>query len=233
MFLDTLTHTLNSSIHRYNNALQYLTTRKISKEEIEKYTLGYGRILHVPDDGTDDYKQFMEEMWRGKKLEDKIIFPIKDQMGRVVGVYGRPLDSKLFKTFITEEGKYTGFFFGLYQALEHIYKTGRVYVVEGDFDCIALSRVFPNTVASLTAGMNEQQILLLQMFCDTIVTVFDSDKTGDFARSELEKKVSLLGKTRLFQMSLGYKDPDKCFELLGLNKFTAFINKKMKEGTLF
>lgn len=237
MFLDDMSCLLNRSIFRYESVLKYLESRNVFKEDIEKYRIGYNRIIGVPDDGSFDRSRFMEEMWRGKKFENKLMFPVLDAIGRTIGFYGRPIEIKNFTVFVLEEAKYNGFLFGLYQALPHIYKENKVYVVEGPFDCFALSKVLPNTVATMTSGMYENQYNLLRFFSDRIITVFDSDEAGDTGREYVMKKHSSFNpgseSQHIYTVDIGYEDPAKCLEILGITKFKKHVLRKINEHILF
>ncbi|HMB31064.1 MAG TPA: toprim domain-containing protein, partial [Desulfohalobiaceae bacterium] len=222
MFLDALASSLNRSIFRYKGPLDYLSSRGVSEEEIKKYKIGFSRIVGVPDDGSEERARFMEESWKGRKFENSIVFPVMNSLGYVIGLIGRSLDTKIFKVFVTEKAKHDGFFLGLYHALPYIYKSGRVFVVEGAFDWLALSKVLPNTVSSVTAGIYPNQYNLLRWYCGNIVTVFDSDEAGRYAADMASRKSGVL------DMKLGYKDPAKCFESLGFNQFNRVIHNKVK-----
>ena len=221
MFLNTLVHKLHQSIFRYPEVISYLSSRKVIEEDINKYELGYSRIVNAIGDNSADWIRFVDECWRGKKLESKIIFPIRDQLGKIAGLSGRSVETKEFKNFITNEAKHNGFFFGLHQALPHIYEKNYAFVVEGFFDVIALSKVFPNTVGSLTAGIMDSQFDLLSMYCDTVIVIFDTDKAGNAAAERAEKRKGV------YSLSLGYKDPARCLEYWGEEKFKKFMRKKL------
>jgi len=223
MFLNTLAKKLHNSIYRYPDVLKYLYSRYVTNEDIDKYELGYSRIVSAIGDNSADWVRFVDECWRGKKFESKIIFPIRNQLGKLIGLSGRSIETKEFKNFIINEGKYSGFFFGLYQALPHIYEKNYAFVVEGYFDSIALSKIFPNTVASLTAGIMDTQYNLLHMYCDTIIVIFDTDKPG---REAEERAVKRKG---IYSITLGYKDPARCLEYWGPEKFKKFMHKKLSD----
>ena len=223
MFLDTLVKNLHHSIFRYDEVLSYLKYREVTEKDIEKFDLGFGKVVTVPDDETSDRQRFMDESWKGRKFENKLIFPIKDPIGRVVGIIGRSIDTKGFKIYVTNEAKFSGFFFGLYEALPCIYEKNRVYIVEGPFDSMAFSKVLPNTVATLTAKLHESQYELLNFYCDNIITVFDSDKAG---KDGTEKALKY---ENVHSMFLGYKDPSKCLEELKLDKFKKFVMDKLQK----
>jgi DNA primase len=229
MFLDRLLNSAHESIYRYEPVIQYLKSRNVFDEDIKKFRIGYSRIVSVQDDGTPDYTRFMEDSWRGKRFENKVLFPLLDVMGQASGVIGRAYDSKAFKIYATDSAKISGFFFGLFQALPYIYREKKVYVVEGPFDTIAFSKVAPNTVGSLTAGINDIQYELLMAFCDRIVTVFDSDKPG----IEATEKASHRKNVSSIFLGTSYKDPDECLMKLTLPGFKNYMSKKFKENSLW
>lgn len=223
MFLDEIVHVANRAIFRYPDVLSYLASRGVTDEEILKYGLGYLRVLRVPDDGSRDRSIFMDFSSGGKKFEHKILFPLRGSLGNVVGMIGRSPTSKAFKIYATEEAKDTGFFFGLHEALQSIYEQNRAFVVEGPFDTVALSKVLPNTVGALTAGMNDLQYAYLKMYCDVIITVFDSDPAGRRAAQE-----SSLWKG-VWNLELGFKDPSNCLAELSFEKFRKHVERKLRD----
>jgi DNA primase len=226
VFLDDLVASLNRSIHGHPEVMDYLRSRGVSEEEVKKYGIGYSKIVKVPDDGSPDRKRFMEESWKGRKFEERVVFPIRDAMGRVIGLIGRSVSVKGFKIFATDEAKFHGMFVGLYEALPHIYKENRVFVVEGPFDFTSLAKVLPNTVSSLTADLNEAQHWLLRMYCDRIVTVFDADEAGRRAADSAAKRFETQ------TLDLGYGDPNDCFKKLGAG-FRNHVMSKLRDIPTF
>jgi len=222
MFLDDLVARCHANLPRYPEAVEYLKNRFVTDDDIKAYRLGYSKVVTIPDDGHPDYKRFMGETHKGRDFEAKIILPMMDGLDRVMGIAGRAVASKEFKTFITSEANFCGFFFGLYQALPYIYSSNRVYTVEGWFDEIAMRKALPNTVATGTSGISEQQYEYLRFYCDQVVTCFDSDKAGEMGRERAERLFNTMS------FNLGYKDPAKCLEMLGLQKFKAFVTNKAK-----
>ena len=193
----------------------------MTDEEIESFKIGASRVVSAPDDGSEDYKEFMRETWRGKKLENKVVFPIQDMIGNIVGLFGRSITTKEFLYYLTIEAKETGVLFGFYQALPTIYETGRVYIVEGPFDLLAFRKVYRNTIATMTAELTEAQYYLLSFYAKQIVTVFDSDPPGKAATIRAIKKWP-----DVVSVDLGYKDPDRCLKETGAG-FFKFVKDKV------
>lgn len=224
MFLDLMMISLNRAIYRYPEALNYLQLREVTCEDIKKFQIGYNKIISVPEEPENkDWKAFNDECFKGRKIENKIIFPFKDLMGEVIGFVGRSIEAKEFKVFLTDRARFEGFFFGLFEALPYIYQENRVYLVEGPFDLLALSKVLPNSVALLTSKMNDAQYDILTLFCDRIVTVFDSDAGGDKGRLKAERKDK-----KIVSIDLGFKDPARMLEVLKFKKFQEYVQKKVK-----
>jgi len=218
MFLETLISNLHRSIHRFPEVLQYLHSRYITDEEINKYRIGYNKIVTIPEDPCGDRKKMVEECRGGVKLEQKVIFPLTNSMGAVAGLIGRSIETKEFKIFTTDLAKYSGFFFGFFQAMPYVIKENKVFLVEGPFDLFALSKVFPNTIATLTSWLSEAQYKFLRYFCDNIVTVFDQDPAG---RHGQENACNFDG---VIPMDLGvYKDPALCLEKKSLSNFRKYV----------
>lgn len=223
MFLDTLIQSLNRSIYRYPEALNYLKSREVTEEDIKKYTIGYSRVISVPPGEGIDKENFEKECSGGRALEYKIIFPYRDIFGKVVGFISRDINTKIFKVFVIEQAKFEGHFFGLYEALPYIYSENKAYTVEGPFDLLAISKVLPNSVATMSSKITGYQYEILKLFCDNIVTVFDNDKAGDLGRKkaeEIDKKIQ--------SINIGFKDPAKLLEQFKLKKFREYILKKVK-----
>jgi DNA primase len=223
MFLDVMVSNLHQSIFRYPEVLRYLESRQVTQEDIKKYGLGFNKILHVPEEQSKDRERFMAETYKGKKFEGKIIFPFRDMLGNIVGIAGRSIDVKDYKLWATDRAKHDGFFFGLHEALPFVYEENKVFTVEGTFDCIALAKAFPNTVGTLTSGINDVQYGLLRMFCNTIITVFDSDSAGRHGTEKAEERSGVVS------VNLGYKDPAKALETLGVPGFKKYALKKIND----
>ena len=218
MFLDLLISNLHKSIYRFPEVSEYLRSRFVTDDEIRKYEIGYNKFVHIPEDPGEERERMRAECYRGRLLENKVIFPLKNGMNKTVGILGRAIKTKEFKKFVLEETKLSGFFFGLSQALPHIYKENKVFVVEGPIDLFALIKVFPNTVATLISGLSETQYDFLKMYCDTIVAVFDSDAAGRRGRDS-----ALVHKGVVLMDLKSHNDPAKCLETLKLPAFKKFI----------
>ena len=233
------------------DALRYLReTRGLSETTLDQFELGY-----APDqwDGLLKHLQQVEglppELLEAAGLvvprkggngfydrfRHRVIVPIRDRQGRVIGFGGRSLDGSEPKylnspeTEVFEKGKHL---FGLDRASSAIRKDDRAVVVEGYFDVIALhSAGVTNAVASLGTALSSQQITQLCRCSDgkRIVLNFDADGAGvraaNRAIGEVEQ-LALQGQLELRVLHLpSGKDPDEFLKEHGAGDYRALLDQ--------
>lgn len=227
MFLDTMINRANSSLKNYPEVYEYLTIhRDISDEEIKKFRLGCTVAPQIPVEDSDDYRNFMEDTRDKYFLKNKVLIPLENAAGYVNGVITRESDPDAkyrYRHFYLSEGKKIGVFFGLPQAIPHIIRTGTVFVVEGAFDCISLSRFIPNTVSTLTSDINEEQMWTLKMISERIVLVFDPDEPG---RKGVEWVRRKYGDKGILSRELPHGDPNYSLVKLGEEGFKKVLKRQ-------
>ena len=116
-------------------------------------------------------------------FRDRLMFPIKDRKGRVVGFGGRimnPEDQPKYlntgDTPVFQKGKEL---YGLYEALEDRKNLTRIYVVEGYMDVIAMSeKGINNSVATLGIATNRFHTQALLQLVNEVIFCFDGDDAG-------------------------------------------------------
>ena len=134
--------------------LAYLVSRGINFEEIKKYKIGYIATLMDNPIGEDDNTQAFNK-WigvRGKYVQHRLVFPIYNESGQILGLETRALDRRSlgvlkkeylvscseaieklpsneirYKKFYLEEGNYNTCFFGLPMALHTIWEKKRSF----------------------------------------------------------------------------------------------------------
>ncbi len=178
-------------------ALAYLARRGFSKAAIDQFSLGFAsddwdalvnffRKIRVPMDLAEKSGLVIpRKSAKGfyDRFRNRIIFPIFDPSGQVIGFGGRVLDEALPKylnspeTLLYHKGRTL---YGVQTAKARCRETGRVYIVEGYFDLIALHQHgITNTVATLGTALTPQHAKLLRRgFADQVFLVFDSDQAG-------------------------------------------------------
>lgn len=116
------------------------------------------------------------------RFRDRILCPIFDLTGRVVGFGGRILgegEPKYLNTPETLIFDKSRVLFGLFQHRDAIRKTSRATVVEGNFDLLALAaHGMDNVVAPLGTALTRAQIRFLKGYAEEITLLFDGDAAG-------------------------------------------------------
>lgn len=206
-------------------AREYLKARKISTESIEKFGIGFapegwdGLLRYALNKGHSDQELMaaglLSENERGRRYDrfrNRLMFPIRDGLSRIVGFAGRVLDDSLPKylnTPETETFRKSQLLYGLDLARPEIREKGECIVVEGYMDVIALHQVgIRNAVAALGATMTaDQATLLSRLDVQRLYLAFDSDSAGQRAvLSGLEQAVGRQFLVRAVEVPHG-KDP--------------------------
>ncbi len=151
------------------------------------------------------------------KFVDRLIIPIKDQAGRVVGFTGRVLD---YDT--TDRPKYLNspqsqwfnksqIWFGWDLARKTIVQSRIAILVEGNLDVItAHSFGLTNTIASQGTSFTELQLNFLKNYAQTLWLAFDNDEAGQLAGQKLFIQATKLGfQTKKLVIPEPYKDLDE------------------------
>ena len=176
--------------------LSYFKERGFSDETIKKFNLGY--CLNKGDDLTkaaqnEGYKlDYLVKAGLTKTKDDRrfdffrsrVIFPIHNLTGRVLGFGGRTLktDKKIAKYFNSPESEIyhkSNVLYGLYQAKSSIIKYDNCLLVEGYTDVISLHQSgVENVVASSGTALTKEQIRLIHRYSPNITILFDGDAAG-------------------------------------------------------
>ncbi len=176
-------------------ALQYLKARGVDEATARKFMLGY-----APQTGSGLLSLAKKESFsvndalrlglvgqRGpqqfyEKFFARVMFPIVNAAGKVVGFGGRVMNQGMPKYLNSSE---TPLFhkgatlYGLYQAKEGIRQSDRVVVVEGYLDAIALAQYgVAYTVATLGTALTADHVRALSRYTKNIIALFDGDDAG-------------------------------------------------------
>ncbi len=170
----------------------------------------------VPEDGGAPYDRF----------RDRLTFPIRDGTGRLVGFGGRALaDGATAKYLNSPEGPLFHKRELLYGAhgLDRRAGRGRVHVVEGYMDVIALAQHGVAAVAPLGTAMSEAQLERLWRLDATPIVCLDGDEAGNRAAGRLaERALGVLapGRSLAFAALPPGEDPDSLVRRGGAEAFT-------------
>ncbi len=180
------------------------------------------------------------------RFRNRVIFPVFDFKGKVIGFGGRVLDDSKPKYLNSPE---TAVFkkgtnlYGLNFAIKNL-RERMLIIVEGYMDCISLHQYgITNVVASLGTALTPNQAKLLKRYADKIIVSYDADLAGQNATLRgLEILRNEGFDIRVLTVPQG-KDPDEFIRSNGTEAFLKLINealplieyriKKVREGVDF
>ncbi|WJT06575.1 DNA primase [Vibrio harveyi] len=226
-------------------AIEYLKDRGLSGEIVQKFGIGY-----VADEWDLVRKNFGQnkdnqdmlvtggmliENDKGNRYDrfrGRIMFPIRDRRGRVIGFGGRVLGDGTPKylnspeTPIFYKGKEL---YGLYEVLQAYREPPRILVVEGYMDVVALAQYGVDySVASLGTSTTGDHIQMLFRQTNTVVCCYDGDRAGkEAAWRALENALQYLktGNTLKFLFLPDGEDPDSYVRKYGKQAFEQQIEQ--------
>jgi len=229
-----------------NRPISYLNERGIGKNIIEEYHIGYAKKdfsslnLYLSNKGflNEDILRagLIIESSKKKKTyydryRDRIIFPITNSHGKIVGFGGRVLNTedkpKYMNSPETEIFHKGDILFNFSNIKSTTTKIDNLVIVEGYMDAISLCAFgFKNVVAPLGTAMTEKQINLAWNLTDSPIICFDGDKAGKKASERvMDLVISKLkpGKNiRFINLDDGL-DPDDYVKKYGIKSFEELI----------
>lgn len=220
--------------------LEYFAKRGLSRDIIIKFGLGYA------DGSWDSLKNHLklngfslEEMCDADlvikskkdtyydKFRNRVMFPIIDIKGNVIGFGGRVLDDSKPKYLNSSDTHVFKKSMGLY-ALNFAKNSGSKTLIlcEGYMDVISMHQNgFNNSIAALGTSLTESQVRLISRNSNDVVIVFDSDEAGNVAMDRAYKMFLDIGvKPRALRLK-GAKDPDEYIKKYGASRMKVLINQ--------
>lgn len=223
-------------------AAEYLRKRGITENTVRKFGLGYSY------DGWDNLYEHLKSLGisqeamlesglviRGSsgrlfdRFKGRLMFPIFDVRGNVIGFGGRVLDNSLPKYMNSPETV-------LYNKRKHLYALNfaknhggnNIIVVEGYMDAISLHQSgIGNVVASLGTALTDSQARLLKKYADEVIISYDSDAAGQAATLRGLEILNDVGcSVRVLTLPEG-KDPDEYVKANGADKFRWLANNAL------
>ncbi|KDA92244.1 DNA primase [Pantoea agglomerans] len=228
-------------------ARDYLDRRGLSAEIINHFAIGYApagwdNVLKRFGKQSEDRESLMEAGMlvsndKGRtydRFRDRVMFPIRDKRGRVIGFGGRVLGNDTPKylnspeTPIFHKGRQL---YGLYEAVKNHPEPARLLVVEGYMDVVALAQYgIDYAVASLGTSTTAEHIQLLFRSTDTVICCYDGDRAGrEAAWRALETALPYMndGRQLRFMFLPDGEDPDTLVRKEGKEAFEARMEQAM------
>jgi len=161
------TFQLGYALDQWHGLSDYLMSRGYTQSDL----LAAGLVLETEDGRVYD------------RFRARIIFPIRDIRGRIVGFGGRVLDDSVPKylnspqTLLFDKGS---ILYGIDLAKDWIRREGRAIIVEGYMDVLmAHQNGFRNVVASMGTALTERQLRILKRLTKNLTLALDADAAGD------------------------------------------------------
>lgn len=171
------------------------------------------------------------------RFRDRIMFPLANAQGRIVGYSGR--------TYKNQEPKYLNspespifqkrkLLYNLDRARKHVRTQDETIILEGFMDVIKADEAgLHNVVASMGTQLSDEHIHFLRKLCNHVTLLFDGDSAG--AQATLKTGQLLLNQNiDVFVVQLPKDmDPDEYIEKYGKDKFLEFVNGEKKAFVLY
>lgn len=229
------------TLAKSSGAQAYLGRRKLDKSDMLKFSLGFAysswdmlvrylREEKVPDKQMLDLglaltgKHGLYDKFRGR-----VIFPIKDIVGRIIGFGGRSIDGNGAKYINSSESEIYRKRKNLYlldRAKSAIHAKKRSILVEGYMDAIRLHKNgYTETVASLGTSLTEEQAVILSRLADRCYICYDRDTAGQKATLRSMYALQKQG-LDVYVINLpDSKDPDEYFSEHSADEFEEAVRK--------
>ena len=254
-------------LRKNKDAVQYLIDRGVTKDTMVDFRIGFADDSWEGLYQTLKAKGFSDEIMKkaglitkGKKgnidwFRDRIMFPIMDAQGRVVGFTGRiflyPHERDNPPEYKVNTGKYINspetpvyekskILFGYDKAKRAIMQSDKCLIVEGQMDVVMSHQAGTNyTVALSGTALTAEQLRLIRRFTDRVIYALDADAAG---REALRKGATLAYAesmlVQVLELSSGNNPADYIKEngneawekkLLAVQDYIAFETKKLAE----
>ncbi|AWT49326.1 DNA primase [Psychrobacter sp. YP14] len=230
---------LRNNLH----AMAYFTERGLTDATINEFGLGYAPTgwQHLEEAFPQDIAGLkalglVRQSEKGRDydlLRDRVIFPIRDNQGRIIGFAGRALDNEVKPKYINSSDSPVfhkqHVLYGYYESRQQ--RANDWLVVEGYMDVIALYQAgIYGAVASMGTSINETQIARLLQMNPTLTLCFDGDSAGQKAAwRTLEVALPVLSddKELRFLTLPGGHDPDTYIAMQGVEAMREQIKRAM------
>lgn len=221
------------------SGLQYFAKRQLSPAIIKKYGLGF-----APDDWHALHNHLRQKGYSDEELvtagvcqrsqngnvydnfRNRVMFPIVDLRGNVIGFGGRVLDDSKPKylntsgTPVFDKGRNL---FSMNFAKNASSTT--MILAEGYMDVIAIHQAgFENVVATLGTAITADQARLISQYATEVVIAYDSDGAGQAATQKALNHFSAVGLPARILKIEGAKDPDEFIKKYGTEQFRILID---------
>jgi DNA primase len=221
---------------------EYLAKRGIPEDLVDRFRVGFapagwdGLVNHLRRTGIAPADAELAGLIARRQTGDghydrfrgRVVFPITDPSGQIAGFGGRAMGDDVPKYLNSPESpvyKKSRVLFGIGQALDAIREHGRVIVVEGYFDLLALHRAgLHEGVAPCGTALTQSHAHRIRRYAEEVVLLFDGDTAGRVA-AERALPILLAEQLRVKAafLPLG-EDPDTLVAKSGVAALRAYVD---------
>ena len=229
-----------------NPGYLYMKERGISEETMNRFGIGYADgqwqslLNHMESLGVSREKLLQLGLISRSgdryydKFRDRVIFPIINTGGKVIGFGGRIIgdgNPKYLNSQESEVFQKKNNLYGLNLAKSEITKEDRIILVEGYMDVISLYQSgIRNVCASLGTALTENQARLIKRFTKNVILSYDADEAGQNAAM---RGIDILYgedlRARVLKVE-GVKDPDELIKERGRSAFLDLMDEALPYG---
>ncbi len=233
-----------------SSAIEYLKQRGLNGEIAREFEVGYappgwdsvGSALKLPQRDLVDSGLLIEKEDGGSydRFRDRVMFPIRDARGRVIGFGGRVLGDDTPKylnspeTAVFHKGREL---YGLFQARKSVRKLECLIVVEGYMDVVALAQFgVRNCVATLGTATTQAHLERMFRIVGEVVFCFDGDRAGrEAAERALNNSLGVMreGWQLRFMFLPDGEDPDSLVRREGAEAFELRVKEAQSFSEFF
>jgi len=245
--LEVLEHWYKTNLVQNDYALKYLMQRGVAQKSIERFGLGYvgssndvinflkANQLPLPKAVEAGVIATGERGEYYARLIDRIIFPIYNQSGSIIGFGGRTLGSHPAKYINSPQTKLfdkSRVLYGYHLAKKSIYEQKEIIITEGYLDVIMLHQAgFSQSVATLGTALTASHLPIINKSGAKVILAYDGDKAGIAAAFKASKMLSASGFEGRVVLFPDGKDPADMVANNNLVELKSFLSSGLDLAT--
>ncbi|CAC13626.1 DNA PRIMASE [Mycoplasmopsis pulmonis] len=232
---------LKSQVHSNSKLVDFLKSRGISRETASEFEIGYddGNFWKIPNKEKKNFSFFLSNNLIVKKETNqyydffykRVVFPIHNSFGDVVGFSGRALDENNIKYLNSPESlvfKKHKILYNWAKAKEKAIQEKKLYITEGFMDTIALYKIgIKNAIAIMGTNLSNEQLELIPKDIE-LIFFLDGDQAGKNAVYNILKKIIKMRSKISVIENDSKQDPDELLKQKGANFLKELIEKNKK-----
>ncbi|MDD2715419.1 MAG: DNA primase [Candidatus Wallbacteria bacterium] len=241
--LARVTQIYRSQLSQHHDGMNYFLARGLTPETLDRFSLGYappsGAVARSSE-FTPEQRDLLAEagVLQGEaadcyeKFSGRVIFPLQNKQGEVIGFGGRIIVEKNAAKYLNSPDsllfKKGENFYGMLQCAQGIRQKNAALLVEGYLDLITLVQAgVDNVLATLGTALTPHQARTLKRMCRDIFILYDNDEAGIKASLRCGEIFAKEGVLVSIVRIPGAKDPDEFIRKFGPEKLEEVLRKKV------